>query len=1044
MPRGPAGTSPCQRVYYCPDCHARLDLRTKLGTVSSHLCGESFCRNCRVFHVEEDYHRCHMRSTPSRTSRSKRFLFYDFECAVDERGDHVPVLVVSRTACDACQDPSGEVPCASCGSRCPRCDRRNERGEYVVAPCPQTCGRRQVVHRGRGAGTEFCRWLFSPQHRGFTCLAHNARSYDAYFLYAYLVSNGLAPEVVFRGAKLMYCKVSGGLGIRLLDSLSFMPMPLADLPKSFGLGEESCKGFFPHLHSVTSTLEDPSLQRLPRLPDPAAYDPESMRPERREEFLRWYEAHRSDPFDYWGDMERYCASDVDVLTRACWTFRQMLLDIAGVDPYDYLTIASVCMGVFRTRFLPETWTVISRRDAVPGCHHERNCRCSRTAGRKTDGDAPTEKLTDERGWVPVEPGDHATFVSSPLALLPARGYSLDPHSLAALQWIEVFRRDYASRHGCEVPEVRTALSPEGEARLRCGNRTYRVDGHFVDARGISHVLEFHGCPYHGCPRCYPRDRDAHCVGGKSMMGRYRDTIMRSEALRGAGHLVHEMWSCDFTRRLAADAEARRVTEEEEHVPRDPMDVRDAYYGGRTNALTLYKRFVGPHERGGCADFCSLYPYTLKYGTYPAGHPRHVTGRFERPVPGPCPDPASCPCEGRHHLSYPYFGFAKVTVLPPRGLLHPVLPVRIRGKLMFPLCRTCAERNAGPDPCRCTPRERAWTATYCTPELETALNVGYRQVRVHEVLHWDETVTGSLFAPYVDTFLRIKAEASGLPHGENAESYAASYARREGVVLDPGRIARNPGLRSLAKLALNSFYGKFGQRTNMKKCTLVTTAEDLHLLLTDFTKRVSDFHVLGERVMAVEYTRQAEFLTTDPKTNVTVSAFCSAWARLKLWGAMRALGGRVVYHDTDSLLYAYTPRDPPPTHGSFLGDLTDELACDKVGCRGCAEGHWIVEFVSCGPKNYAYRLNTGQVTCRVRGFSLDLAASRVVNFESMRGALEAWRAGEDPPEMVTVRTHILRNRITRRVYSRRVAKHYGVVYDKRAVLPDYSTLPFGFA
>ena len=36
------------------------------------------------------------------------------------------------------------------------------------------------------------------------------------------------------------------------------------------------------------------------------------------------------------------------------------------------------------------------------------------------------------------------------------------------------------------------------------------------------------------------------------------------------------------------------------------------------------------------------------------------------------------------------------------------------------------------------------------------------------------------------------------------------------MLDKDCIHKNPGLRSLSKLALNSFYGKFGQRTNMKK------------------------------------------------------------------------------------------------------------------------------------------------------------------------------------------------------------------------------------
>ena len=38
----------------------------------------------------------------------------------------------------------------------------------------------------------------------------------------------------------------------------------------------------------------------------------------------------------------------------------------------------------------------------------------------------------------------------------------------------------------------------------------------------------------------------------------------------------------------------------------------------------------------------------------------------------------------------YFGLIKCTVLPPRGLFHPVLQYRTQGKLMFPLCKTCVD------------------------------------------------------------------------------------------------------------------------------------------------------------------------------------------------------------------------------------------------------------------------------------------------------------------------------------------------------------------
>ena len=32
----------------------------------------------------------------------------------------------------------------------------------------------------------------------------------------------------------------------------------------------------------------------------------------------------------------------------------------------------------------------------------------------------------------------------------------------------------------------------------------------------------------------------------------------------------------------------------------------------------------------------------------------------------------------------------------------------------------------------------FTHTYCTPELEVAMNMGYSIIQIHEVLHWEET------------------------------------------------------------------------------------------------------------------------------------------------------------------------------------------------------------------------------------------------------------------------------------------------------------------
>ena len=66
---------------------------------------------------------------------------------------------------------------------------------------------------------------------------------------------------------------------------------------------------------------------------------------------------------------------MNILFRACCKFKKLLMEATGnkqevqdihnmifqtvyenaVNPFAFLTIASVCMGIFRSKFLPEEW-----------------------------------------------------------------------------------------------------------------------------------------------------------------------------------------------------------------------------------------------------------------------------------------------------------------------------------------------------------------------------------------------------------------------------------------------------------------------------------------------------------------------------------------------------------------------------------------------------------------------------------------------------------------------------------------------------------------
>ena len=60
-------------------------------------------------------------------------------------------------------------------------------------------------------------------------------------------------------------------------------------------------------------------------------------------------------------------------------------------------------------------------------------------------------------------------------------------------------------------------------------------------------------------------------------------------------------------------------------------------------------------------------------------------------------------------------------------------------------------------------------------------------------------------------------------------------------------------------------------------------------------------------------------------------------------------------------------------GDYLEELTNKLET----------GEHIIEFVSGGPKNYVYKTNKGNETCKERGFILNFTNSQLINFESVK-------------------------------------------------------------
>ena len=80
------------------------------------------------------------------------------------------------------------------------------------------------------------------------------------------------------------------------------------------------------------------------------------------------------------------------------------------------------------------------------------------------------------------------------------------------------------------------------------------------------------------------------ISQKTMEELYKDTVRKVNYLKEHGFEVEQKWGCELTKDLEEDEELKQFFEEHEII--DPLQPRDAFYGGRTNATKLFHECQG--------------------------------------------------------------------------------------------------------------------------------------------------------------------------------------------------------------------------------------------------------------------------------------------------------------------------------------------------------------------------------------------------------------------------------------------------------------------
>ena len=107
-------------------------------------------------------------------------------------------------------------------------------------------------------------------------------------------------------------------------------------------------------------------------------------------------------------------------------------------------------------------------------------------------------------------------------------------------------------------------------------------------------------------------------------------------------------------------------------------------------------------------------------------------------------------------------------------------------------------------CRHCDEQHTITGSWCTPELQKAVEGGYRIHKIHEVWHWpeDKRKTGFFHPTWTPGLNTKQRRVDGLTivTQEKKDQYVTDFEAQEGIKLE--KIEKNPGRKQVAKLMLN--------------------------------------------------------------------------------------------------------------------------------------------------------------------------------------------------------------------------------------------------
>lgn len=1025
----------CEQLFNCKYCFrfVNLSMLRKKG-IRRHICNSTWCDICKQLFRNESgnsensgnsyrFHHCSVQKYTKKTPEKFTLIFYDIETVqkkeIFDRGnksqfEHEAILLVTQSVCEKCW---------------------NKEESYI---CDSSHPREQI-YEGIDCVSKFLTFLFQyqPNQSVVICMAHNSKAFDGNLILANALRmkncNFSNIKLVMRGFKLL--KIQLKKKIQFIDSLMFIPMPLANFQKTFDLDISLTKGFFPYLF-----LSFDNWSYEGEIPEKKYFNMEMSSTKRQKEFDSWYEekTNAKEKYILRNEAIQYCSNDVTLLRHGCLKFMESIFEIAKINPFiECFTLAQLALLIYRKNFMPE-----NKLGIVP-----RNNYHSNTAQSKIC-----------RKWL--------TYLN----------YFQPSNSSMPDFFIE-----------CEI-KLKEGLVVDGYAK------TYP---HSIRNTQKGTVFEFSGCYFHGCPKCFKTNpynlRYATDMGGTKMeqkglfaKQKYHMTVSKLERLTQLGYNVVHMWEHDFVAFLKKNPKLDTEISNHTFVNYSNLNARSAVYGGRTEAGRLYYK-TKPGEKIKFYDYCSLYSYSMLTTKYFIGHPRSIQMHKQ------------CDKITVEELSK-MNGLAYCEVLPNPKLFFPVLPYRCGGKLKFPSCRSCVENLDA----KCTHKnisERSLIGTWSTDELKLAFERGYKLIRLFEV--WDyefecgeqnskenltkityDTLMGEqmqknlskkctrgIFTEYQNKFIQLKAEASGFPNwcqtDDDKRRYIVDFFVENNVILRWEKIQKNQTLRSLAKLMLNSLFGKLIQQEKFISTSILSHPNDLKFYLNSDIHEILDLYCCNDNYIVITWklvqNEQGEEIQLNPgfqraeQKNVCITSGIqtTTGARLRLYSEIEKLQDRCFYMDTDSMVFLQRDeKEYCPSLSNAIGGLSNELEDHRI--RSDFEPY-ICEFVCMGPKTYAFCvINEPEdsptfkkiYVVKCKGLTLTGENAKKINMNLMKSYVLGENFIDHEDELFYFKPFETKRKCIRtlknfKLVTEEQTRTLKFTFDKRSVKENFITYPYGY-